>query len=188
MSEESLIATIEGRFTPTPAVELGKAFGLVLETPDAYRAEGGYRCNGYSFDDATMQPALVLMDRRGIYEAKAVKRYGACDVVAKADQLVGSHLYEHKTTSGTFDFDKYADSYQWRFMVDIFEARVVTYHVFLLDDHGNGVVTLKGVESFNLFPYAGLHADCCALLDRFVEYVERKGLAEGLRQRQALAA
>ena len=187
MSEESLIASIRGEFVPTPAVALGKAFGLVLETPDVYRVPGGYRCDGFGFDDATMAPALALMDRRGVYEAKAVKTYGACDVVAKADQLVGTCLYEHKTTSSTFDFDKYAESYQWRFMVDIFEARRVTYHVFLLNDHGNSVVELKGIESFNLYPYAGLHRDCCALLGRFVEYVETRGLADGLRARQRAA-
>ena len=29
MSEADLIATIKGEFVPTPAVELGKAFGLI---------------------------------------------------------------------------------------------------------------------------------------------------------------
>lgn len=188
MTEQSLIDTIVGKFVPTPAVLLGQAFGRVLEDPERYQVPGGYRCNGYAFDDATMAPALAVIDRRGIFEAKAVKRYGDCDVVAMADHLLGAHLSEFKTTGSTFNFEKYADSCQWRFMVDIFEPLQVTYHVFILDDHENGVAELKSIESFNLFPYAGLHQDCCELLDQFVDFVTVKGLDGLLRERQRAAA
>lgn len=188
MSEDELIATINGVWTPNAAAQLGGAFGKVLETPARFVVAGGFQCQGYSFSAATMREPLALMDhRRGVFEAKAQKRYGACDVVAKADQLVGAHLFEHKTTGSTFNFEKYADSCQWRFMLDIFEAALVTYHVFLLDDHGNGVVEVRGIETFNLFPYADLHQDCEDLLQRFVSYVTAKGLDGVLRARQAAA-
>lgn len=188
MSEESLIATIEGRFVPTPAVELGLAFGHVLECPDLYRAPGGYRHGAYIFDDDLMAPCLALMDRRGVYEAKAVKRYGDVDVVCKADQIVGAHIKEHKTTLSGFDVDKYTSSLQWRFMADIFGAVAVTYHVFLLTDHGNGGCELRGIETFTLYPYPDLSRDCRAWVERFTAYVEARGLAEGLRERQKAAA
>lgn len=187
MSESDLLDTIRGKFVPTPAVLLGKAFGQVLETPERFIVRGGYHCNDFQFSDATMAPALALMDRRGVYEAKAQKRYGDCDVVAKADQLIGARLVEHKTTSSTFNFEKYAESYQWRFMVDIFEPALVTYHVFELDDHGNGVAELKQIHSFNLFPYPDLHHDCQALVRDFVAYVTAKGLDGLLRERQRAA-
>lgn len=188
MSEQELIDSISGVFTPTPAVELGLAFGKVLETPERFQVSGGYRCNGFAFDDAVMREPLALMDRRGVFEAKAVKSYGPYDVVAKADQIIGAHLIEHKTTCSSFNFEKYADSCQWRFMVDLFEPLKVTYHVFLLDDHGNGTVELRGIETFNLFPYANLHQDCCALVQQFTEYVTAKGLGDMLRARQKAAA
>lgn len=188
MSEADILATIRGEFRGSPAVALGRAFGKVLETPERYQVHGGYRCEAYSFSDATMAEPLKLIDRRGVFEAKAVKRYGDIDVVAKADHLVGGHLSEFKTTESTFDFDKYAASCQWRFMVEAFEPLLVTYHVFRLDDHENGVAELRGIETFNLFPYAGLHEDCCDLLARFIEYVTAKGLDGLLRDRQTAAA
>lgn len=190
MTEQMLADTILGKFVPTGPVLIGSAFGKVLETPDDYAvAFKGYTCKGYTFDALEMRPALALMDHKlGVFEAKASRRYGDCDVVAVADQIVGTHLIEHKTTLGYFDFAKYADSYQWRFMADIFEPSKVTYHVFLLDDHENGVVGLRGIESFSLYPYLGLHDDCQALLDQFVTYVTAKGLDGYLRQRQVEAA
>lgn len=193
MTEQELIDSISGVFKPTPAVRLGLAFGKVLENPDAYRVPAGYVFDDaghleYQFSHQTINPCLALIDRNGVFEAKGVKRYGDCDVVAKADHLIGTHLSEFKTTCGSFDFDKYAASCQWRFMVDIFQPSAVTYHVFLLDDHDNGVVELRGIESFNLYPYAELHQDCCDLLARFTDYVTAKGLDVLLKARQKEAA
>ena len=187
LDESDLIASIKGVFEPTDAVRLGLAFGKVLEDPDKYLVPGGYRCGAHSFSLATIDPALALIDRRGVFEAKAVKTYGPIDVVAKADHLLGSHLSEFKTTVSTFDFDKYAASCQWRFMTDIFEPSRITYHVFILDDHGNGVADLKSIETFSLFPYAALHQDCCDLLAQFVDFVTVKDLDGILRARQEAA-
>jgi hypothetical protein len=189
MTEQSLIDTILGKFVPTSAVLLGKAFGEVLEEPDNYDVPGGFLHDGYHFSAEMMAPVLALIDRRGVFEAKGTKAYGPHDVVAKADHLLGTHLSEFKTTGSTFNFDKYADSCQWRFMADIFQPTRITYRVFELDDHGNGVIELKGEpHCFDLYPYAALHADCEALLDRFVSYVTAKGFDRYLTQRQREAA
>lgn len=187
MTEEALLASIRGEFEPTHQVEVGLAFGQILETPHAYRVPGGYRCVDIALGDDVMGPALALIDRpRTVFEAKAVKRYGAHDVVAKADQMVGAHLKETKTTLSSFDFDKYAASCQWRFMLDLFEAPVCTYHVFcLFESAQNGVIELKSIETFNLYPYAALHQDCCNLVAQFEAYVDVKGLRGLLDDRQA---
>ena len=195
MAEEALIATITGVFVPTHKVLVGQAFGHVLEDPTPYQVEGGYRYGDFTFSEETMAPALALFDRRGVFEAKATKEYGNCTVVAKADQLLGTELIENKTTLSTFAFDKYATSYQWRFMVDIFEPSQVTYHVFCLSEDRDGVsedrdgttITLRSIESFHLYPYAALHGDCCDLLRQFVNYVTARGLDGLLRERQQMA-
>lgn len=196
MTEDDLLATIRGQFVGNHKVWLGLAFGSVLEAPDRYRVAGGYRVANlrgcpevFEFGDEVMAPALALIDApRTVFEAKGLKRYGEHDVVAKADQLVGARLIETKTTLGTFDFDKYANACQWRFMVDIFRPVSVTYHVFLLDEGTNGVVSLKGTETFTLYPYAELHQDCAALVEQFAAYVTAKGLRSVLDARQREAA
>ena len=187
MTEEELVATITGEFRSTPQIELGIAFERVLEDPEKYRVRGGYRANGYSFDDDTMAQPLALIDRRGVFQVKSTRQYGDCTVVAKADQIVGAQIGEWKTTTSTFAFEKYAQSYQWRFELDIFGAALATYHVFELEDHENGVARVRGIHTFNLFPYAELHQDCCNLLHQFESYVTAKGLDALLRERQRAA-
>lgn len=186
LTEDALVDQIKGIFHTNPAIELGSAFGTIVAQPEAHRVPGGYRARGFTFDDATLAPVFELIDRRGVFEAKAVQPYPAldCVVVSKADHLLGAHLSEFKATTGSFDFDKYAHSYQWRFMVDAFQPVLVSYRVFSLDDHENGVVEVKGIDCFHLFPYPDVHADCVRLLGQFVDYVTAKGLDGVLRSQQ----
>lgn len=193
MAEDKLLATIRGEFVPDHRVNLGSAFGKVLEDPLPYAVRGGYRITSggeeFEFGADVMEPCLALMDRSGVFEAKLTKEYpGGVTVATRADQIVGSRLIEHKTTLSSFDFEKYADSYQWRLMADIFQPAMITYHVFCLSEGSNGVIDLRGIESFNLFPYAHLHQDCCDLVGAFVAYVKAKGLDGLLRERQERAA
>jgi len=196
MSEDDLAATIRGEFVPNHKVLLGLAFGTVLETPEPYRVTGGYRISPrgcaetFELSDDVMGPALALIDRpRTVFEAKALGRFGPHDVVAKADQLVGGRLFETKTTLSTFDFDKYAQACQWRFMLDIFQAASCTYHVFcLFESEATKVIELRSVETFTLYPYPGLRQDCEALVREFESYVTAKGLDGYLNIRRVEAA
>lgn len=188
MPESDLIDSIKGAWTPNRKVEIGPAFGAILEDPDRYLVPGGFEAKGYGFDRDVIEPCLALIDRRGIFEAKAVKSYGSVDVASKADHILGSHLSEFKTTHSTFSFEKYADSYQWRFMADALKPSRITYHVFVLDeDDHNGVIRLKDIHSFDLYPYAALHDDCRRLVEEFTGYVVARGLDGYLLARQKAA-
>lgn len=190
MTEADLAATIRGEFVPNHKVNLGTAFGRVLESPELYAVDGGYRVKAgewFEFGADVMEPCLALIDRRGVFEAKAVASYGPHDVASKADHILGAHLSEFKTTLSTFDFDKYAQSVQWRYMADAFQPARITYRVFCLSEATNGVIELRSIESFNLYPYAGLHEDCAGLVREFCDYVTAKGLDGYLRARQAAA-
>lgn len=185
MEEGELIATIKGEFIQKPAMRLGQAFGRCLERPGRYRTdEGTYKVpimtpDGwmpYIFTDEVMDPCLAIFDRRGVFEAKATKDYFGHTLVAKADQILGTRIIENKTKLTSFDFDRYAASYQWRFMVDMFEASAVTYNVFCLSEDSRGDIGLNSIETFHLYPYASLHEDCRDMARRFVEYVQVRKL------------
>lgn len=195
MPETDLLATIRGEFVGNHKVWLGQAFGSVLEHPDRYKVPGGYRVASdrcpetFAFGDDVIAPALALIDRPlTVFEAKGVGQYGGHDVVAKADQMIGAHLIETKTTLGTFDFDKYAESCQWRFMADIFQVPHVMYHVFCLDeDVRNDVIRLKSIETFELYPYAAMRGELEHLVRDFDGYIDMRELRPVLDARQLAA-
>lgn len=192
MSEDELLATIRGQFVPNHKVNLGSAFGKVLEDPDRYLAPGGFRLtvNGETFEFGrdVMEPCLALIDRRGVFEAKAVTAYGPHDVVCQADHLLGGDLSEFKATLGTFDADKYLASCQWRYMADAFKPQRITYRIFCLSEATNGVIELRSIENLPVYPYPALHQDCADLVREFASYVTAKGLDGLLRERQRTAA
>ncbi len=193
MSEDELIATIKGQFVPNHNVIVGMAFDAILEHPDYYRVVGGYEYRDQRssetlrFSDEVVQPCLEVFDPSGVRQVKATKRYGDCTVAAVADQLVGARVVENKTILSTFDFDKYAKGCQWRFYLDIFRAVAATYNVFCLSEPTDGVFSLRGIESFNLFDYPDLQPDLYRLVEDFVVYVKYRKLDGLLHERQARA-
>lgn len=188
-TEADLLAAIKGEVTPSPAMDLGKAVHAILETPDRYRVPHGYRCGTVSLADDQIAPLLACYDRRGVAEVKGTTELDGWTLVAQADLLAGSAIHEFKTTSSySFDPAKYADSYQWRVLSLVFQPQAIHYHIASVDDHENTVVEIRWVESFTVYPYPELRDDVRALLASFGAYIESKGLAEYLRQRQRDAA
>jgi len=186
MTEADLVASIKRETPDSPAMALGRAFESVLMAPERYKTDGAYSCGGYVFNDKAMDFSIALVDRRGVFQVKATKSYDNVDVVAVADLIVGTTIYEWKTTASSFNVDKYLESCQHRFMADIFQPSRITYHVFCLGER-DGEITLKGIETFTLYPYPELHADCCEMVRRFAEYVTAKGLDVLLNERQRAA-
>lgn len=185
VTEEKLQDSIKGVFVPTQFMRNGSAFHSILEAPEQFKVPRGYTADGIFFPEDVVAPCLAVSPPGGVHEAKLTKVYelrsGPVTVVAKADKLQGSEIIERKTKWSPFNFDNYADAYQWRFYMDIFQPSSVTYDVFCLDDQRNGFV-LKSIESFTLYPYPAVHQDCVALLTRFVDYVNLRGLGSYLER------
>lgn len=218
-TEKKFIDQLLGLDPPSPALFLGDAFGKVLEKPERYAIGAtdrrGVYVPGYWVDEPrypvpfffsaeTMAEPLLLMDHvGGMFEVKATGIYGggALEVVGKADQLVGLRVKEHKTST-YFDIEKYLPSVQWKFMAAMFDAPVVTYHVFVMDFDETEVLapsiglpgfqtfataTVKSIESFNVYPYAGMRLELEALVAHFLEFVGSRGLVPALVERSTRA-
>lgn len=187
MSEESLIATIKGEFTPTRNIELGLAYHTILERPDKFRVLwGGYECRGFKFTAGAIDSMLERIGRGGVFEVKAQREIDGCVLVAKADHMSGAHLSEFKTTLDTFDPDKYLGSLQWRVMAWLFEPEILTYRVALLSEQEEQV-ELRAIEDMDLYPYAKVEEDIRYWLRLFVHYVKVRKLDGLLAERQRIA-
>ncbi len=197
MAEDDLLASIKGETIPNRKMLLGTAFGKCLEDPTRYLANDDtysvpVRTKAgpivYVFSYEMVQEALKVFDRRGVFEAAATKDYGnGITVATRADQLIGTAIKENKSILSQFSFDKYAHSYQWRFMLDMFEGSTsCTYHIFCLrEDSKDGTYSLKSIETFTLYPYPELHQDCLTMVRNFFNYVQTKdGLEAFLDEKQ----
>src|SRR5262252_1328296 len=193
MPESELLAAIRHEpEKPKDAVLLGQAFHKVLEKPyeswepvmNGYstKVHDGETWRTFFFAADVMVPALDRIDKRAVPEVKTTREYGPVTVVAKADVLLGTGIIEYKTKTTAFDFDRYWESLQWRFYLDVFGASSVTYHVFLLGEGKDGI-ELRDIVDFRLYPYPTLHKDCVDAVRRFIDYVDQRGLREFLTDR-----
>jgi hypothetical protein len=192
MTEAKLLADLRGEFHPTPEMMLGTAFGRAIEKPDRWRlpdksfkvpVKGDRGWVEFRFTAAMVDQALMMLDRRGVFEVRSEREYDGWIVIAKLDQIIGTRINENKTTTKYFDFEKYAESCQWRFYLDIFGASAITYNVFEIREPALGEYALGDVSSFNLFPYAEMHQDCLDLVREFKAYVALRGLETLLQDR-----
>lgn len=194
MTEDNLLASIKCEGKRTREMAIGIAFENVLMNPSLCHqpgmvnaVEGTYRSDGFMFDRLTMDRAIATVPRGAIFQVKATRRYQDAEVVAKIDAAIGSRIDEWKTTTlKSFNADKYLESYQWRFELDIFTACLVRYSVFLLSATNDDSIAVRDIEHLSVYPYAGLHTDCAGLVEDFVTYARRRKLEPFLVGRETV--
>ncbi len=204
MTEERLLDQLTGKFESNPAMTFGSAYHRLIEK--GFEIENGLT-TGFSAEypdqpkidflnvsDKITQPALDFRLKHPLIsnEYKVVKNLDILgheiQLVAKCDGLEGAIIHEHKTTPNV-DYDKYYNSYQWRFYCDIFGLDIVQYNVFELvgsaykmkkatnDQEFINEIESVELQEFQMFNYPDLHKDCEALLIGFIQFIELKELA-----------
>lgn len=152
----------------TEATRAGTAFHAALEaaTPGDFEV---LDANGYRFlmPDAD----LALPDIR---EVRARKDYGPLTVTGKFDALHGRTIIDHKTT-GSFRPEGYLEGCQYKFYLDIFDADIFRWNVFVIHE-------VRGEEkTYRVDPpqfleqtrYPGMHEDCVRLAHDFHEFAAK---------------
>lgn len=182
--EEKLIASIRGKYEPDERMNRGSKFHAALETG---RGEG--------FDGESLLDALLEVDggrlaedmaaRRGVREAKFTHAFGPVLISGKYDYQVRTAASDWKTTDGyaANDFER---SLQWRLTLaclpELTHFRYESFRVWLED--GETLLRVKYLPPGQEFTrYVGLEADCLEWIDRFVAYVNDKGLQEHVASR-----
>jgi hypothetical protein len=88
-------------------------------------------------------------------------------IVGKADYVMPLYVGELKTTSW-FDFERYLNSWQWRFYLHIFGVEQVKYHVFELSYSNE----LKKIEEFDFCAYPTLVSDLKGIIQGLYEFAK----------------
>jgi len=166
---EELVKRLRGETIETEAMQFGRAFHKLLEKIDEIE-EKDTEIDGNVFsanDILLIKNNLKYKPALGVPEIKDVKEYNVdgeiVQVSAVADLLVGETVVEYKTTR-YFDIEKYINSYQWRFYLDIFGASKVVYNIFVFYNK-----QLREVRDFTFYKYKDLQDDLIFLLQDYVK-------------------
>jgi hypothetical protein len=116
---------------------------------------------------------LVVPDHR---EIELTKLYGDMTVTGHADgiSLDPDFVTDYKTTS-RFDADRYMESFQWKFYLDMSGMKEMLYQVFVMkpfarEEHHYSV---KEFHTMRQYAYPDMHDDCEKLVRDYRETVMR---------------
>ena len=165
---EPLLRQLRKLEPPTEPMLAGSALHKALE-----HAEPGVvstlEIDGYKFI-FDLNAELALPDIREIKAEKVYMIDGLpVTVVGKIDTLDARTVEDHKATS-RFDAERFLDTYQWRYYLDIFGATRFRWNVFEMAEIGERAYKVFALHRLEQFRYGAMHADCVRLLRDFVEF------------------
>jgi len=167
MTLEELVQRLTTYTPPNEPMKIGTAFHTILETMTGELDV--VEQDGYTFKfelDAELQVPEIK-------ECKAEKDYGGIQVVGKVDTLEGIVVEDHKTTK-QYKAESYAESYQWRFYLDMFNASLFRYNVFeRREDKQTGMQIIKSLNILPLYAYPKMHDDVCRAVQEYAEFYDK---------------
>ena len=170
-SLEKLIAQLRREEPPSEKMLVGSALHKALELAE----EGEHKFlsqDGYSFEFSTD----ATIDLPCIREIKATEKWmvdGApITLVGVADCVSGWRIDDHKTTSSSFDAEKYLNSFQWRIYLELFGIDVFRWNVFeMRQDRNNWKhYHIRDVHRLQAYRYPGMRQDIEDELKMFVDF------------------
>lgn len=195
--EEVFIDQLLGKKPPTKYMQLGSAFHEIIENPhEAFSrfTKAAGEAIGFMSRDGIVFPADVItkcydyIDYDHPFEIKLTKIYSVLsefnasgteqvEVVAKVDQGKGDFVIEHKSCWSGFQYDKYAESLQWKFYLDVHEAQRCIYKVFELSELADGII-LRNVHTFYFDWYDEITKELNNILESFINFIYSKNLQD----------
>ena len=149
----------------TPQMACGAAFHKALENTTGEGEIPTLESGGFLFEFSQFDGELPLGN---LWEISTSKMYGPLLVRGRADEVSGNTVTDYKLTFGSFDAERYLDSYQWRFYLDMMGLDGFTYQVFEgYENFESGAIDVKKLHSLKLYRYPQLGDDCQKLAKRF---------------------
>ena len=186
VTQEKLIQRIK-KEEEEPSVFMlrGTAFHKLMGNPKKYFKEPDYICSNIRFDKS-IEKAFEYSYKDFPFEIKTVKPYiinsEKLNVVGVADPLVGNIAIENKTKWGSPSLTDYYDSVQWRFYLELFEAEMVQYQIFLMQEKKK-IIYLKDFIPLQFTSYPNMSKELTTMLAEFLEFIKIHNLENYLKDK-----
>jgi hypothetical protein len=192
MDLRDLEATIMRATVPNEKMLRGIAFHSVLERPvsETPFAEKQYRVasrdgsEDFVFAGEGMDRVLELWPKLPAPEVKSTFDVDGITVVGVADALEGVTVWEAKCTE-KIDVEKYHDSFQWRALLKLYNARVARYVLAQGRDCGNRFIVIDSVLPMTQYRYPRMEDDIKRLVNDCATFVCQRNLESYAQEREA---
>lgn len=191
-TEADLIASIKGEFKGNDKTHIGGACHKVIEgdfSRSWINKENCFLADDIAFTGLQALPFLAFKKAHPVmvHEVSLGKVYQLRDqqiyVSGRTDGLEGRIIRDTKCQFKVPDFQAFADSFQWRLYLDIWDLSSFAYDVFEVKGFdavvGEAPFLLPGVEFIGhepmfLYGYRAMQDECTNLVQQFMDYIRLK--------------
>lgn len=157
-----LMTRLQDKTEPSDAMKAGTALHKALESACEMDV-GTLAIDDYRFD-FNCDCRIVLPVIR---ECELSRQYGDIQVVGHFDGQIGNMIVDYKSTE-QFDPERYMESYQWRFYLDMGGCDVFLYQIFVIREFGPpGCYEVLDTHQLKQYRYPELHSDCEKLVSEY---------------------
>jgi len=207
-NEAELLQAIKGIFLGNDLTDVGEGYHKIMEG-EAEVTDGGLIAHigrgdvkkSIFFTAEQARPALDFREAHPnmIHEIPVKKIYetkiGPVLISSRVDGQEGIETQDKKCKFRPPNFQEYIDSYQWRYYLDMLGTRIFFYDLFEVKGFdaltGTMPYYLPGVsfhahERLQCVRYQQMGADCLALLNDFLDYIDLRGLWQFLKKTEEM--
>lgn len=175
VSQEDFLRYLRRESEQTEQMLAGVAFHTLLETAklgDEIDCLYGVEQDGFRFRfNGDLDLPLPAEREPEVMQSVYSTRVGPVLLRGRIDAApMPRFLDDYKLTFGTFDAERYADSYQWRAYLDMKPGVRFRYLVFEASLRGKDV-SIAGVHELVFWSYPEMHRDVCDLVGELAEFV-----------------
>lgn len=171
-SLKELLAELRKEAEPSPEMRAGTAFHYVLEHAQAGDSLDEFENDGFRFafmfDESIALPPVRELFGSKVFEVDGVE----VELRGKVDGLDGKTVWDHKLTK-RFDVEKYANAFQWRAYLSIFNCDHFRYSVFVRGNpRGDKPIPLNDFHALDFYRYPDLELDLVEGIRDFVRFAQ----------------
>lgn len=188
-TEQSVIDSLDGTFTGNDKTNIGSAFHWIIENHHEKEFAPYLLENfGVRFSDEQIRTALKHAENLETFtpEIRMSKvynsKFGEISITGQTDVLQGKIIRDTKVTFRNRSISEYAESYQWRVYLSIFELDRFMYDLFEVekykDEYQRDVTRciITPYEPYECIRYELMEVDVITLLNEFLEWIDYRGL------------
>lgn len=181
-SFEDFLKRLRGQEPPSNAMLAGRALHLALETTHGEGEIVRTQCDGYTFVFAIDEEISMPMVRELKAEVRIETKFGPVMLVGKVDGMDGRVVRDYKLTE-RFEAERYADSYQWRAYLSMFNCGQFLYQVFQcrFDPETGKLVTIYDYHEMTMHAYPRMRADV-EEVTADLAYIVKRWVPEKIRE------
>lgn len=147
----------------TEQMKAGEMFHKALESC----TDGSYdtlEYEGYKFVFAPEFSGELLIGN--VRETPCSKKYGPLLVRGRVDEVQGTVVTDYKLTFSSVDGERYMESCQWKFYLEMLNCNVFDYKIFEAYEKPDCYL-IKKFHPMRLYRYPDLAKDCRGIADAF---------------------